>query len=52
MIMRMLMTIVVVVMIDKLGTIHGTKVGRENRSTRGKPAPPPLRQPQVPHDLS
>jgi hypothetical protein len=30
--------------------IGGMKIGRENRSTRRKPAPAPLWSPQVPHD--
>jgi hypothetical protein len=32
--------------------IVGMKIGRGNRSTRGKPAPVPLCRPQIPHDLS
>jgi hypothetical protein len=30
--------------------IGGIKIGRGNRSTRGKPAPAPLCKPQIPHD--
>jgi hypothetical protein len=30
----------------------GMKTGRENRSTRTKPAPVPLCSPQIPHDLT
>jgi hypothetical protein len=32
------------------GEIGGMKIGRENRSTRRKPAPAPLCTPQIPHD--
>jgi hypothetical protein len=32
------------------GEIGGIKTGRENRSTRRKPAPAPLCPPQIPHD--
>jgi hypothetical protein len=32
------------------GAIGGMKIGRGNRSTRRKPAPAPLCQPQIPHD--
>jgi hypothetical protein len=32
------------------GEIGGMKIGRGNRSTRRKPAPPPLCPPQIPHD--
>jgi hypothetical protein len=32
------------------GAICGMKIGRENRSTRKKPAPAPLCPPQIPHD--
>jgi hypothetical protein len=32
------------------GAIGGMKIGRGNRSTRGKPAPAPLCPPQIPHD--
>jgi hypothetical protein len=39
-------------MIDEgdCGAIGGMKIGRGNRSTRKKPAPVPLRPPQIPHD--
>jgi hypothetical protein len=39
-------------MIDEsdCGAIGGIKIGRGNRSTRRKPAPPPLCPPQTPHD--
>jgi hypothetical protein len=30
--------------------IGGIEIGRGNRSTRIKPAPAPLFQPQIPHD--
>jgi hypothetical protein len=33
------------------GAIGGMRIGRVNRSTRRKPAPVPLRLPQMPHDL-
>jgi hypothetical protein len=32
------------------GEIGGMKIGRENRSTRRKPAPASLWPPQIPHD--
>jgi hypothetical protein len=32
------------------GEIGGMKIGRENRSTRRKPAPAPICPPQIPHD--
>jgi hypothetical protein len=32
------------------GAIGGMKIGRENRSTRRKPASAPLCPPQIPHD--
>jgi hypothetical protein len=35
---------------DDCGAIGGMKIGRGNRSTRRKPAPAPLCQPQIPHD--
>jgi hypothetical protein len=35
---------------DDVGAIGGMKIGRGNRSTRRKPAPVPLGQPQIPHD--
>jgi hypothetical protein len=39
-------------MIDEgdCGETGGMKIGRENRSTRRKPAPAPLCLPQIPHD--
>jgi hypothetical protein len=39
-------------MIDEgdCGAIDGMKIGRGNRSSRRKPAPPPLCPPQIPHD--
>jgi hypothetical protein len=39
-------------MIDEgdCGAIGGMKIGRGNRSTRGKSAPAPLCPPQIPHD--
>jgi hypothetical protein len=39
-------------MIDDCGAIGGMKTGRENRSTRTKPAPVPLCSPQIPYDLT
>jgi hypothetical protein len=38
-------------MIDECGEIAGVRIGRGNPSTRRKPAPMPLRPPQIPHDL-
>jgi hypothetical protein len=35
---------------DDCGAIGGMKIGRENRSTRRKPAAAPLCPPQIPHD--
>jgi hypothetical protein len=35
---------------DDCGAIGGMKIGRGNRSTRRKPAPAPLRPPQIPLD--
>jgi hypothetical protein len=35
---------------DDCGAIGGMKIGRENRSTRRKPAPTPLCPPQIPRD--
>jgi hypothetical protein len=35
---------------DDCGAIGGMKIGRGNRSTRGKPAPAPFCPPQIPHD--
>jgi hypothetical protein len=37
---------------DKRGAVDETRIGRGNRSTREKPAPVPLYQPQIPHDLT
>jgi hypothetical protein len=37
---------------DDCGAIGGMRTGRVNRSTRRKPAPVPLRPPQIPHDLT
>jgi hypothetical protein len=39
-------------MIDEgdCGVTGGIRIGRGNRSTRRKPAPAPLRPPQIPHD--
>jgi hypothetical protein len=34
---------------ENCGAIGGMKTGRRNRSTRRKPAPAPLRPPQIPH---
>jgi hypothetical protein len=34
------------------GAIGKIKIGRGNRSTRRKPAPVPIRPPQIPHDLT
>jgi hypothetical protein len=34
------------------GATGKKKIGRENRSTRRKPAPVPLCPPQIPHDLT
>jgi hypothetical protein len=40
-------------MIDNdYGAVGGMRIGRGNRSTRRKPAPVPLRPPQIPHDLT
>jgi hypothetical protein len=40
-------------MIDNdYGAVGGMRVGSGNRSTRRKPAPVPLRPPQIPHDLT
>jgi hypothetical protein len=36
---------------DKYGTIGGMRIGKGNRSTRRKPTPVSLCQPQIPHDL-
>jgi hypothetical protein len=37
---------------DVCGTVGGMRIGRENRSTRRKPAPVPFCIPQIPHDLT
>jgi hypothetical protein len=37
---------------DECGAVGGMRIGRENRSTRRKPAPVPLCPPQIPHDLT
>jgi hypothetical protein len=37
---------------DECGAVGGMRIGRENRSTRRKPAPTPLWPPQIPHDLT
>jgi hypothetical protein len=37
---------------DDYGAVGGMRIGRVNRSTRGKPASVPLRPPQIPHDLT
>jgi hypothetical protein len=37
---------------DEREAVGGTKIGTGNRSTRIKPAPPPLYPPQIPHDLT
>jgi hypothetical protein len=34
------------------GAVGGVRIGRGNRSTRRKPAPVPLRPPEIPHDLT
>jgi hypothetical protein len=39
-------------MINECGAVGGMRIGRGNRSTRRKPAPIPLRPPQIPHDLT
>jgi hypothetical protein len=40
-------------MINECGAVGGgTRIGRENRRTRKKPSPVPLRPPQIPHDLT
>jgi hypothetical protein len=36
---------------DDCGAV-GAKIGKENLSTLIKPAPVPLRPPQIPHDLT
>jgi hypothetical protein len=37
---------------DECGAVRGMRIGRGNRSTRRKPAPVPLYQPHIPHDLT
>jgi hypothetical protein len=37
---------------DECGAVGGMRTGRGNRITRRKPAPVPLFQPQIPHDLT
>jgi hypothetical protein len=37
---------------DDCGAVCGIKISRGNRSTRRKPAPMPLRPPQITHDLT
>jgi hypothetical protein len=37
---------------DECGAVGGMRIGRENRSTRRKPAPVPLSPPQIPYDLT
>jgi hypothetical protein len=37
---------------DDCGTVDGMKIGKENRSTRRKPAAVPLCPPQITHELS
>jgi hypothetical protein len=39
-------------MIDEYGAIRRMRIGRGNQSTPIKPAPVPLRSPQIPHDLT
>jgi hypothetical protein len=36
---------------DECGAVGGIRIDRRNRSIRRKPAPVPLCQPQIPHDL-
>jgi hypothetical protein len=36
---------------DECGAVDGMKIGRGNRSIRGKPSPVPLCPPQIPRDL-
>jgi hypothetical protein len=38
-------------MMDEYGAFEGMRIGRGNLSTRRKPAPVPLCQPQIPYDL-
>jgi hypothetical protein len=37
---------------DEFGAVGGMRIGWGDRSTRRKPAPVPLRPPQIPHDLT
>jgi hypothetical protein len=37
---------------DECGAVGGMRTGRGNRSTQRRPAPVPLRTPQIPHDLT
>jgi hypothetical protein len=37
---------------DECRAVGGMRIGRRNRSTRGKPAPVTLCPPQIPHDLT
>jgi hypothetical protein len=37
---------------DECGAVGGMRIGKGNRSIRRKPAPVPLCQPQIPHDLT
>jgi hypothetical protein len=37
---------------DERGAIGGMRIGRGNRDTWRKPAPVPLRPPQISHDLT
>jgi hypothetical protein len=42
--------IVDVRMINECGTVGGMRIDMENRRTLRKPAPVPLRSPQIPHE--
>jgi hypothetical protein len=37
---------------DECGAVGGMRIGKENRSTRRKPAQMPLCPPQIPRDLT
>jgi hypothetical protein len=37
---------------DECGAVGRMRIGRENRSTLRKPAPVPLRPPQIQHDMN
>jgi hypothetical protein len=37
---------------EECGAVRGLRIGRDNRSTRRKPAPVPLFPPQIPRDLT